>query len=247
MFREFEDKTITIDTAREYQEFNYYRTLIDGSRDINYRFIKAKRKAMLEHLTGGSEEEFNNRLFLDSVGEIEDEDGFIYTTNDGRTITCTGSIRAKASGSLISLICVPAYEALCIADEIAPDAFAVDFDLANPAPCTFFERLTAPFCKKIGKGAFKHQYVLNEGKVYAKHTPKEEIERAFALIDIRHKVLLNIKEASEYFGLSEKSLYGFAREHPESHTLLHVGNRIRIKRQAFEDLLTTETDWVYGL
>lgn len=205
--------------------------------------IKAKRKAMLEYLTGGSEGEFNNRLLLDLVGEIEDEDGFIYTTHDGRTIICTGSIRAKASGFLIR---IPSYEALCIADEIATDAFAVNFDFANPTACTFFERLTAPFCRRIGKGAFKNQCVL-EGKVYAKHTPKEEIERAFAFVDIKDKVLLNIKEASEYFGLSEKSLYGFAREHPESHALLHVGNRIKIKRQAFEDLLAAETDWAYGL
>lgn len=47
MFREFEDKTITIDTAREYQEFNYYRTLIDGSREINYRFINVNSSIKL--------------------------------------------------------------------------------------------------------------------------------------------------------------------------------------------------------
>lgn len=51
------------------------------------------------------------------------------------------------------------------------------------------------------------------------------------------KYTLSINEAAEYFGIGQKRLRQFCREHPESDFLLWVGNHARIKKNKFERFL----------
>ena len=51
---------------------------------------------------------------------------------------------------------------------------------------------------------------------------------------------LSIHEASDYFGIGEKRLRGFIREHPDADYLIAIGSTTRIKRKKFEKYLDKE-------
>lgn len=52
-----------------------------------------------------------------------------------------------------------------------------------------------------------------------------------------HKVLMGVKEASEYFGLSERKIREIANRNPNSKLWLYSGNRLMVKVKPFEDYL----------
>ena len=240
---------VSLMSALIYQTLCYYRKLADGSTAINYRNIKQRRAEILEELTGGSKEQYKAYVLMGMVKTIEDEDGFLYTTHDGETILCVGAIddptyRANFnSGTFIESL-----NMLCIADSLADGALSPTFNSNGDLTSGFMlNSIKLPFCKNIGKSAFKNQEVLAISGVVAKHTPQKEIFDAMHLVDITQKVLLTIQEASELFGLSTKSLYDFARQHPNSHTLIHNGNRVKIKRVKFQKMIEEESEWIYGI
>ena len=229
MFVEFEKY---IDECDDYQDANYIARLNDGTTRLNWRFIKDKRKALLEHLRGKNLEEFNNRMLLGTVPVDYDDDGFIYTTEDGKNITCIGSV-------LDTTILGITLRWTCIADIIAPNAF----EIVRGQDYTVFLEINAPFVREIGEHAFKGQTSLT---LNAPHASKEDKERAFSLLSIQDKVLLTVKEAHELFGLSEKSLYDFARNNQNSHTIIRKGRKIFFKRALFEKYITEQAEWNYG-
>lgn len=58
-------------------------------------------------------------------------------------------------------------------------------------------------------------------------------------IPVWKKYSLNIQEASVYFGIGEKRLYGIIRDNPNADFILEIGTHLRIKRVKFEDFLNT--------
>lgn len=51
------------------------------------------------------------------------------------------------------------------------------------------------------------------------------------------KYTLTIEEAAQYFGIGEKTLRRFVKEHEDKEFLLHNGAKVHIKRKAFEEYL----------
>ena len=51
------------------------------------------------------------------------------------------------------------------------------------------------------------------------------------------KYTLTVEEASEYFGVGEKTLRRFLKEHEEEKFLIHIGAKTLIKRGLFEHYL----------
>lgn len=48
------------------------------------------------------------------------------------------------------------------------------------------------------------------------------------------KYTLTIEEASQYFGIGERTLRKFITEHPDAQFVIHNGSKILIKRSVFE-------------
>lgn len=59
-------------------------------------------------------------------------------------------------------------------------------------------------------------------------------------VDINKKFLLNMNEATEYFGIGTKTLTKFLNEHNEFS--LHVGAKRLVKRTALEQYLSKESE-----
>ena len=57
---------------------------------------------------------------------------------------------------------------------------------------------------------------------------------------IPEKLILNVKEASEYSGIGTNTIYRLL-SNPDCPFLLYVGKSKRIKRQAFEDFVNGST------
>ena len=55
------------------------------------------------------------------------------------------------------------------------------------------------------------------------------------------KYMLTIREASEYFHIGEKKLRRIIDENSQADFLLMNGNRVMVKRKAFEDYLDMAT------
>lgn len=54
------------------------------------------------------------------------------------------------------------------------------------------------------------------------------------------KYTLTIEEASQYFGIGEKTLRRFIKEHREADFIIYNGTKIQIKRKAFERFIDDE-------
>lgn len=57
-------------------------------------------------------------------------------------------------------------------------------------------------------------------------------------IDLGNKILLNIKEASDLFGIGQHRLREIIKEDYESRYHLMLGRTIKIKRKQFEDYIS---------
>ena len=57
------------------------------------------------------------------------------------------------------------------------------------------------------------------------------------VVPIEHKYLLTVEAAAEYFSLGQKKIRALAEANPASGIALQNGNRLLIKRRAFEDFL----------
>ena len=51
------------------------------------------------------------------------------------------------------------------------------------------------------------------------------------------KYTLTIEEASLYFGIGEKTLRRFVKEHPNENFIIYNGTKIQIKRKVFEKFI----------
>lgn len=56
------------------------------------------------------------------------------------------------------------------------------------------------------------------------------------------KYMMTIREAAEYFHLGEKTLRQIVESAPDAKYLMRHGNRIMIKRKAFEKFLNKKTE-----
>lgn len=56
-------------------------------------------------------------------------------------------------------------------------------------------------------------------------------------VPVWKKYSLTIAEATEYFGIGEKVLRRFLKEHPNEDFLIYNGVKVLIKREAFEKYL----------
>ena len=230
---------MTIKDAVKFQEDNYYIINENNERVLNTSKIEEYRKELIDHISGGSKEQFDNYVTLDVVPVVKCQDGFIYTSHNGETITCIGCI-ADADNICDVETC---YDLVCIADEIATDAFAItDTD----KPITIFENLHLPYLKpkKLPSNSLRGQDCLES--INSDNVTGEESINALDFVEIKDKELLTVKEAHELFNLSEKSLYDFANKNPHSHTLLKRGKKIFIKREKFKDFILSEAEWDYG-
>ena len=61
---------------------------------------------------------------------------------------------------------------------------------------------------------------------------------ATTLSDLENKVLLNIKEASDLFGIGQHRLREIVKEDYESKYHLMLGRTIKIKRKQFEEFVS---------
>ena len=48
------------------------------------------------------------------------------------------------------------------------------------------------------------------------------------------KYTLTIEEASAYFGIGEKSLRRFIKQHPDERFIIYNGAKVQVKRKVFE-------------
>lgn len=235
MFEFFDD--ITIDDAVKFQQETYFSVDENNNTVLNIAKMEEARADVLKDLTGGSKEQYNNFLLLDKVPVLKYKDGFIYTTKDGESICCTGCIADEDNIIFTRDAC----DLVCIADEIETDAFAIkDFG----EPLTLFSSLYLPFVKS-GKLP-EHSLLSQIGNIYCNNVSQQEIKDAIGFVDISKKVLLTVSEAHELFNLSEKSLYDFARENPNSHVLLKKGKKLWFKRSYFEEFILGQAEWNYG-
>lgn len=56
-------------------------------------------------------------------------------------------------------------------------------------------------------------------------------------VPIWNKYALNVCESAEYFGIGEKKIRQMISCEPDAEYILHIGNKILIKRTAFETYL----------
>lgn len=56
-------------------------------------------------------------------------------------------------------------------------------------------------------------------------------------VPIHEKYLLSIEEASQYFHIGENKLRKIAKEHKNANWLFYNGQRLLVKREAFEKVL----------
>lgn len=54
------------------------------------------------------------------------------------------------------------------------------------------------------------------------------------------KYTLTIEEASLYFGIGEKALKRFIKEHPNEEFIIYNGTKVQIKRKVFEKFIDEE-------
>lgn len=235
MFEFYDD--MTIDDALKFQNANYIVTNNAGGVYLNINRIEDCRKEMLDDITGGSKEQFDNILALGKPKLIYCPDGFIYTSYNGEDLVCVGAIAEAENVYSTSAM----YTLVCIADEIDESAFAIDFD----KPATVFDAITFPFLKPhcLPPHSLRGQEAI---EIDADNITDEEFFDALSFVTTAEKLLLTVKEAHELFNLSEKSLYDFARKNPNSHVLLRRGKKILIKREKFKDLILSEAEWDYG-
>lgn len=62
-------------------------------------------------------------------------------------------------------------------------------------------------------------------------------DRAVAKVPIYQKYCLTVAEAAEYFGIGEKVLRRFFKEHEDEGFLIHNGVKVLVKREAFANYL----------
>lgn len=62
-------------------------------------------------------------------------------------------------------------------------------------------------------------------------------ERNVIKVPIYHKHCLTVSEAAEYFGIGEKVLRRFFKEHEDESFLIHNGVKVLVKREAFANYL----------
>ena len=58
-----------------------------------------------------------------------------------------------------------------------------------------------------------------------------------AVVPLRERYAMSVEEAAEYFGLGQKKIRRLAEDNPHAGFGLHNGNRLMIKRKAFEAFL----------
>lgn len=234
-------ENMTIEEAVKFQEENYFIRNDEGEVVLNISKIEECRKELLDALTGGSKEQFDNILALGKPDNRYCEDGFIYNIGRDRdSLLCVGAIAEAENMSKVK----NAYDLICIADEIEEGAFAID----DNKPVTVMATINLPFVKT---GCLPHHSLHRQcygayGVISDNLTEKECLD-AISFVPTAEKLLLNVKEAHELFNLSERSLYDFARKNPNSHTLLHHGNRVYFKRELFEKYIKEQAEWNYGL
>lgn len=56
-------------------------------------------------------------------------------------------------------------------------------------------------------------------------------------VSVLNRYAMTVEAASEYFGIGQKKIRKLAEENPNAGFSLHNGNRLLIKRKAFEDFL----------
>ena len=172
MFEFYDD--MTIDDALKFEEENYYVRDEKGV-SLNITRMEECRKEMLDALTGGSQEAFNNMLLLDEPKPLYSPDGFIYTTYNGKDLVCIGAIADEENLYKADDF----YDLICIADEVAAGAFAIDVDDEYDTPVTLFNSITFPFLKPHGLPA--HSMRGQEvGEVDAANLTEKECLDAFS-------------------------------------------------------------------
>ena len=55
------------------------------------------------------------------------------------------------------------------------------------------------------------------------------------------KYSLSVEEASAYYGIGVKRLYGIIKDNPNADFILEIGSHVRIKRIKFEEYLNNST------
>ena len=171
MFEFYDD--MTIDEAVKFQNENYLIRNDEGEVVFNITQMNVYRKEMLDALTGGSQEAFNNILALGEPKPLYSPDGFIYSTYNGKDLVCIGAIAAEVENFSSSHLM---YTLACIADEIGESAFAIDdYD----KPLTIFDVIIFPFLKPHGLPA--HSMRGQEvGEVDAANLTEKECLDAFS-------------------------------------------------------------------
>lgn len=78
-----------------------------------------------------------------------------------------------------------------------------------------------------------------------KHIKREIIKKkgvtAMDKIPTWRKYFLSVEEASAYYGIGVKRLYGIIKDNPNADFILEIGSHVRIKRIKFEKYLNNST------
>ena len=172
MFEFYDD--MTIDEAVKFQNENYLIRNDEGEVVFNITQMNVYRKEMLDAITGGSKEQFDNILTLREPRKIYSPDGFIYTSFNGKDLVCIGAIADAENFSSSHLM----YNLACIADKIGESAFAIDSD----KPVTLFEYITFPFLKPHGLPAHSMRNQIATDIIFADNLTEKECLDALSFV-----------------------------------------------------------------